>query len=100
MAALLDSSLTVPLVNVAGAAPPQGCTKGHIVGGATAAAAGQDTNVVLLPSTIVASIALMPEGLGAAAEADDKAGASAGAPVGELAMTLMPVAGVRQPRGL
>lgn len=88
------------MVNVAGGALPQDCTKGHMVGGVSAAAAGQDTKVVLLPSTMVASIGLMPEGLGAAAEADDKADASAGAPVGELARTLMPVAGVRQPRGL
>lgn len=67
-----------------------------MVGGSTAAAAGQDTTVVVVPSTMVAKMGLMPEGLGAAAEADDKAGA----PVGELAATLMPVAGVRQPRGL
>ena len=93
-------NLTVPLIRVAGVAPLHGCTNGHIVGGLTAAVAGQDTKVVVLPSTTVANMGLMPEGLGAAAEAADKAGASAGAPVGELATTLMPVAGVRQPRGL
>lgn len=92
--------LTVLFVSVAGVAPLHGWTNGHMVGGSTAAAAGQDTKVVVLPSTMVANIGLMPEGLGAAAEADDKAGASAGAPVGELATTLMPVAGVRQPRGV
>ena len=88
------------LVRVAGRAPPQACTKGHIAGGATAAAAGQDTRVVVLPSTIVASEPPAPEELGAAAEAADRAGAWAGAPAGELARTLMPEAGVRQPRGL
>lgn len=97
------------LVSVAGAAPRQGCTNGHIVGASTAAVAGQDTIVVVLPSTMVASLGLAPAGLGAAAKAEETAseglGAaeekpSEGAPVGELATTLMPVAGVRQPRAL
>ena len=87
-------------VKVAGSAPLHACTNGHIVGAFTAAAAGQETKVVVLPSTMVASVGLAPEGLGAAAEADDKAGAAVGAPVGELARTLMPVAGVRHPRAL
>lgn len=61
---------------------------------------------------MVASLGLAPEGLGAAAKAEEAASeglgaaaeaeekASEGAPVGELANTLMPVAGVRQPRAL
>lgn len=46
--------------------------------------------------------ASLPEGPGAeaAAEVADRAGAEAGAPVGTLATTLIPVAGVTQPKGL
>lgn len=87
-------------VSVAGEAPPQGCTNGQMVGGSTAAVAGQDTKVVVVPSTMVAILGPMPEGLGAAAEADNKAGACVGAPLGELAAMVMPVAGVKHPRGL
>ena len=67
-----------------------------------AAVAGQDTRVVVVPLTMVASLGLAPEGLGAAADAAAEAeeNASEGMPVGELATTLMPVAGVGQPRAL
>jgi len=55
----------------------------------------------MLPSTIETKSEL-PDGPGAAAAAEvaDKAGAEAGAPVGELATTVMPVAGVVQPSAL
>lgn len=80
---------------------PQEDTNGQIVGTSSAAATGHNTYAVVLPSTISVSTSL-PEGLGAeaAAETADRAGAEAGAPVGELATTLIPVAGVVQPRGL
>lgn len=80
---------------------PQEETNGQMVGTSSAAATGQITYAVVLPSTISVSASL-PEGPGAeaAAEIADRAGAEAGAPVGSLATTLIPVAGVVQPRGL
>jgi hypothetical protein len=80
---------------------PQEDTNGQIVGTSSAAATGHITYAVVLPSTIMVSASL-PEGPGAeaAAEVADRAGAEAGAPVGALATTLIPVAGVTQPRGL
>lgn len=93
--------LTVLFVSVAAAADPQDCTNGQIVGTLVAALGGQDTSVVVSPSTMEVRVALLPDGLGAEAAASaDRAGAAAGAPVGELATILIPLAGVKQPKGL
>lgn len=91
--------LTVLLVN---SVAPHDDTNGQMVGTLVAAAAGHNTYAVMLPSTMEVNASLLPDGLGAeaAAAVADKAGAEAGAPVGVLATTLIPVAGVVQPRGL
>ena len=83
------------MVKVTDDVSPHGFTKGQIVGTFLAAVAGQDTKVVVLPSTTEVK---KPE-----RDADNDgaaAGAAAGAPVGELATTLIPLAGVVQLRGV
>ena len=86
----------------AGVEPPHDLTYGQMVGTFRAGVAGHEIRVVVFPSTTDVSVALLlPEGPGAgAAEEAARAGAAAGAPVGALATTLMPAAGVRQPKGL
>ena len=73
-----------------------------MVGTFLAGVAGHEIRVVVFPSTTDANVGvLLPEGPGAgAAREAAKAGAAAGAPVGALATTLMPDAGVKQPKGL
>lgn len=84
---------TVLLVKVTDEVSPHAFTKGHIVGTFLAAVAGQDTKVVVLPSTT--EVNEPPD------DADsDVDGAAAGAPVGELATTVIPLAGVVQLKGV
>ena len=79
------------LVKVTDEVSPHAFTKGQIVGTFLAAVAGQDTKVVVLPSTTDVK---EPE------DDADSEGAAAGAPVGELATTLIPLAGVVQLKGV
>ena len=81
----------MPFVKVTDDVSPQAFTKGQMVGTFLAALAGQDTKVVVLPSTT--DVKVSPE-------VADRAGAAAGAPVGELATTLIPLAGVVQLKGV
>lgn len=89
---LEKAKLTVLFVNVAADVAEHSLTKGQIVDTFLAAVAGQDTSVVVLPSITDVSVA---EGLVA-----DRDGAAAGAPVGLLATTVTPEAGVVQLKGV
>lgn len=83
---------TVLFIKVTDEVSPHAFTKGQMVGTFLAAVAGHEIEVVVFPSTTV--VKKPPP------DVADNDGAGAGAPVGELATTVMPLEGVVQLRGV